>query len=376
MNILVNASNLKVGGGIQVADSVCRELYKYPEHHFVVVHTNALENCAHDIVHFSNIETVEYETPLDTKTIISGRDKTLDALVTEKGIDAVLTIFGPSRWRPCVPHLSGFAKPQLVLPESPFWKQLSIIQWMKYQFRNRLTKYSFDKCADYYFTENPFISERLQEMFPRKQVFTVTNNANQVFLHPEQWDNDIELPVFDGLSMLTVTANYPHKNLPIIIKTCHYLEEHHPYLNFRFVLTIRESDLIGLDECARKHIVFLGPIKINQVPSLYEKCDIMLLPTLLECFSASYAEAMIMKKPILTTDLNFARGLCGDAAYYYPATSHEALGEAIVKLFKDRDLRQLLVSKGEQQLKKFDTFEQRTEKLIELTEEIVKKKNE
>lgn len=370
MKILVNVSNLKVGGGVQVADSVCRELYKYPEHHFVVVHTNALENCTNDIVHFSNIETVEYETPLDTKTIISGRDKTLDALVTEKGIDAVLTVFGPSRWRPRVPHLSGFAKPQLVLPESPFWKLLPFKQWLSYQIRNRLTKFSFGRCADYYFTENPFISERLQQIFPHKKVFTVTNNANQVFLHPDQWDNSIELPPFNGVTMLTVTANYPHKNLPILIKACHYLEGKHPTLRFRFVLTINDNDLQGVDDCARRHIVFLGPVKIAQVPPLYEKADVMLLPTLLECFSASYAEAMVMRRPIITTNLDFAQGLCADAALYYDATSHEALGEAIVSLVADKALQERLVENGVEQLNKFDTFEQRAEKLIKITESI------
>lgn len=375
MNILVNASNLKVGGGVQVADSVCRELYKFQEHSFTVLNTMALRSCAKDITKYANVETVEYETPLDTRTIFSGKNKTLDALVEKRKIDAVLTIFGPSRWKPKVPHLSGFAKPQLVLPESPFWKQLPIKEWLVYQVRNRLTKYSFNKCAENYFTENPFISERLQQIFPGKKVFTVTNNANQVFLRSELWDNSVDLPAFDGLSMLTVTANYPHKNLPIIIKACHYLEENYPDLRFRFVLTIKEHDLPGIDDCARNHIVFLGPVSIAQVPVLYEKTDVMLLPTLLECFSASYAEAMVMKKPILTTDLNFAHGLCGDAAFYYSPVSYEALGESIVKLNNDNSLRQELIVKGESQLKKFDTFEQRAEKLVRLTEQICKEVN-
>ena len=170
--------------------------------------------------------------------------------------------------------------------------------------------------------------------------------------------------------MLTVTANYPHKNLPILIKTCHYLEEKHPSFGFRFVLTINESDLQGVDDCARRHIVFLGPVKISQVPPLYEKADVMLLPTLLECFSASYAEAMVMMRPIITTDLDFARGLCADAAFYYEATSFEALGEAIVKLSKDKALCNQLMANGAEQLKRFDTFDQRAEKLVRLTESI------
>ena len=370
---MVNASNLKVGGGLQVADSVCRELYKYPQHRFTVVYDKALADCAKAIGQYDNVETVEYETPIDLKTVLTGRDKFLDTLVKDKGIDAVLTIFGPSRWTPRVPHLSGFARPHLVLPESPYWKQIPPKRMLSVKLKLFMLEYSLAKCADNYFTENPFISERFQRLFPRKKVFTVTNNANQVFQKPESWDRNIELPKFDGITMLTVTANYPHKNLPIIIPASHYLEEKYPDLKFRFVLTIREQDLPNADECAKRHIVFLGPVKIEQVPYLYEQSDIMFLPTLLECFSASYAEAMVIKKPVLTTDLVFARGLCGDAAFYYDAVSPSALGEAIVCLAEDNVLREQLVANGLKQLQYFDTFEQRAEKLIKIVEEIVEK---
>ena len=35
MNILVNASNLKKGGGVQVADSICCLLEGFTQYHFV-----------------------------------------------------------------------------------------------------------------------------------------------------------------------------------------------------------------------------------------------------------------------------------------------------------------------------------------------------
>lgn len=43
MNILINASNACVGGGVQVADSICRELYKFPTHQFTVVLSDYLK---------------------------------------------------------------------------------------------------------------------------------------------------------------------------------------------------------------------------------------------------------------------------------------------------------------------------------------------
>lgn len=371
LTIMVNVSNLKVGGGLQVADSVCRELYKYPQHRFIVVYDKWLAGCAKAIEQYDNVETVEYETPIDLKTVLTGRDKFLDKLVAEKGVGVVLTIFGPSRWKPKVPHLSGFALSHLLLPESPYWKQVPIKKLLPLKIKLNMIKYSFAKCADNYFTENPFITERLQKMFPRKKVFTVTNNANQIFQMPDLWDKSIELPGFDGVTMLTVAANYPHKNLPIIVPVCHFLEEHYHDLKFRFVLTVREEDLAEADECAKRHIVFLGPVKIEQVPYLYAQSDIMFLPTLLECFSACYAEAMVMKKPVLTTDLVFARGLCGDAAFYYDAVSPSALGDAIVRLSDEPAFREQLVANGLKQLQHFDTFEQRAEKLIKIVEGLV-----
>lgn len=370
MNILINASNLKMGGGLQVADSVCRELYKFPQHHFVVVYYKALANCAKDIGPCANVETIEFETPVNAKIVLTGRCGFLDQLVASKKIDAVLTIFGPSMWRPRVPHLSGFAQGHIVLPDSPFWsmqpKKKKVMMWAKLKF----IEFSLNKSSDCYYTENPMITERLQKKFPRKKMFTVTNNANQIFKKPKQWDRNIKLSSFDGFTLLTVAANYPHKNLPIIIPTCHYLEEHFPDLSFRFVVTVNEKDMIGLDDCVRKHVVFLGPVKIEQVPYLYEQCDVMFLPTLLECFSASYVEAMLMHRPIITTDLVFARGLCKDAAIYYNATSSEDLSLAIVRLTKDAGLRSQLVMAGEEQIKRFDTYEQRAEKLIKILETI------
>lgn len=375
MNILINGSNMTIGGGVQVTDSICRELYKFPQHQFVVVLTTALKQCASVIKKYPNVKVILYQLPLNKKNLfyklklaLSGRDSILDNLVKEKNIDCVLTIFGPSGWIPKCLHISGFARAQIVLNDSPYRTKLSILQKLKFDFMRSRNRILFKNSSKIFYTENRFISQRLQKVFPNSTIYTVTNNYNQIFDSPALWDRNIQLNTFNGITLLTIAANYPHKNLSIIIPTIHYLKKEYPSLRFRFVLTINEKEFVTTTNEERKHICFVGSININQCPPLYEQSNIMLLPSLLECFSASYAEAMRMKIPIITTDLGFAHSLCADAALYYNPLSPKALADSIYKLATSTQLQQELVTKGSKQLQQFDTFTKRAEKLIGIIE--------
>ena len=117
-------------------------------------------------------------------------------------------------------------------------------------------------------------------------------------------------------------------------------------------------------------VVYVGKTDVSECPHLYNQADIMFMPTLLECFSATYPEAMRMGVPIVTTDLEFARGLCGDAACYYSAIEAEAAAEAIYKVSCDKEYAKRLVDNGKEQLKSFDNYEQRTKKLVKILEDI------
>ena len=363
---MINCSNLRVGGGIQVADSICRELYKYSKCRFIVVYPKVLADSARAIETYDNVKTVFYEMPMNVRTILFSQNSFLDSLVEKESIKGVLTVFGPSRWRPQVYHLCGFARSQLVIPESPFWDSLSMVWRLKYAVRKRLMRNAFGKCSDAFWTESKFISDRVEKMYPWAKVYTATNNCNQVCDDDTKWDRSIRLPDFEGLTLLTISANYPHKNLPIVIPTIHVLKRKYPNLKFRFVLTLKEEQFPRLTEIEKKHVEFVGPVKVEQCPNLYKQSDVMFLPTLLECFSASYAEAMKMRVPILTTDLSFAHGLCGEAALYYEAMNPESLADSIWLLANDERLKSRLVIEGVNQLDNYDTYQERARKHIEI----------
>ena len=137
----------------------------------------------------------------------------------------------------------------------------------------------------------------------------------------------------------------------------------------RFVLTFNENEMAVPDDI-RHYFLFLDKVDIAQCPNLYEQCDIMFMPTLMECFTATYPEAMRMGKPIVTTDLEFAHGLCGDSACYYSAIDPRAAAEAIYKVATNKEYAAQLVANGKEQLKKFDNYEQRATKLLSILEKI------
>lgn len=370
VTLLINCSNLKAGGGLQVADSICNQLIRYPYHHFIVVLSSYLSLTKDKIIHNPNVEVFTYDIPNSLSSIVRGRDIFLDSLIEHNSVDAVLTVFGPSRWCPKVPHLSGFAMSHLVMPESPFFTRQPLSQRLKWKFWCKVREWSFKKSADYFWTENPYISNRLENLVGDKKVFTVTNYYNQVFDEPKLWGKKHALSEFDGVTCLTVSSYYAHKNLEIIIEVVRIMRGIHPDLHIRFVLTIDE-DQMQVPEDVRSYFVFIGKVDISECPHLYEQSDIVFMPSLLECFTATYPEAMRMRKPIVTTDLEFARGLCGEAACYYSAVNPHAAAEVLYKVATDKVYARQLVDNGKRQLAKFDNYEQRTEKLIKILEQIV-----
>lgn len=101
----INATNLKQSGGIQVAQSVCQQLSSITKHRFVVVLSSYIDDSR--IQRGNNVEILRHNITNSLWTVILGRDRYLDKIISEREIDAVLTIFGPSRWVPRTKHLCG-----------------------------------------------------------------------------------------------------------------------------------------------------------------------------------------------------------------------------------------------------------------------------
>ena len=193
------------------------------------------------------------------------------------------------------------------------------------------------------------------------------NTLNAIFNKKEEWQN---LPIEKTqLDILCLTANYPHKNLPLIPKLIKEIQKLAPELNFKVYISLKKEELI-FDNQYDRYVNYLGNVALSQLPSLYQQMDVLLMPSLLETFSTTYLEAMAMKVPIVASDTPFSRDICAEAALYCSPLKADEYAEKILLLHKNIGIRDKLIQEGEQNLKRFGTSMDRTKKYIEIIEQI------
>jgi glycosyltransferase involved in cell wall biosynthesis len=147
----------------------------------------------------------------------------------------------------------------------------------------------------------------------------------------------------ENIRLLYLSAYYAHKNLEIIPHVAAALSRRVHDRHFEFVLTLPEEDASKIRGLAREigveeSIVNMGHVLISDAVSVYQSCHICFMPSLLESFSANYPEAMATGRPLVATDLDFARAICGDAAVFFEPRSAEAAADAILDLLGNEAL--------------------------------------
>jgi glycosyltransferase involved in cell wall biosynthesis len=214
------------------------------------------------------------------------------------------------------------------------------------------------------------VNWRLRDWLKTENVYTVSNTHSQHYNCPKVVGNKLPEKAIDEFRFLTISAWHTHKNLKIIPKVIDALPQEIRN-RVRFILTLPdETYQKNFSGELGDNIINVGPVKPEEGPALYQECDALFLPTLLECFSASYAEAMKMEKPIITSDLSFAHTICGEAALYAEPLNSNAFSEKIIALIESQQLQDQLIKAGANQLNEFVTAKERAERYLTICKEL------
>lgn len=360
MRILINTSNNLTGGSLQVAISFINECKNFPENEYIIVLGDNIQkqidqnNFPENFVFYSVISKPFYKL-----------SNQLSKIEEKEKPEKVFTVFGPSYWRPKEKHIMGFANPYYGR-KSSYISNLSLKDKFLLQIKRILHSYYVNRDADVIISETQEASDAFRKCFKKVKNFSiVSNNCSNYYWEYKNKIRKLSYPNNEFFYLLTLSNYRPNKNLesiPNVIEQLHKRNE----TNIKFILTIDNEIFKKKFLSFSNEIINMGPVKANDCPALYEKCNAMYLPTYLECFSASYPEAMLMERPILTSNLGFARDICKDAAIYFDPDNYEEIADKIITLKQSKNLQQSLILKGLARVKEFPDPYEKTKQYLNI----------
>jgi len=372
MKILVNTASSFKGGGIQTSKSFIEECIKFLDNEYYVVLSINLAKT----INISNFPDnfKFYIAPFRPATKVfsfSSHNFFLKEIEKKFDPDIVFSIGGPSYWRPKSIHLMGYTIPHYIYPESHYFKIIPLKRKLWWKAMKIYARYLFKRDADALVVQTDDVNIRVKELLGKSKVYTVYNTINAHYLKYDTFNNKLAEKKSDEFRLLILSAWYPHKNLSIIPEVVKLLNNS-GYNNIKFIVTLPDTDFNKLHINSEiDTIINVGPVRIEEAPSLYNECDAMLLPTLLECFSASYVESMKMGKPILTSDMGFARTVCNNAAIYFDPMDAKDITAKIIELFNSKELQKKLIENGTKRLEIFGSAEERAKRYHEICDTLL-----
>lgn len=371
MRLMINASNLLVGGGVQVAHSFLEELKDFGQDEYFVLLSSPLRSQL-DISSYPERFTF-YHIPVSPARVMGRQKVTRELGTLEKRFrpDVVFSVFGPSYYRPSTVHVMGFAYGWAIYPDSSAYRILSKAEAWRSCVRRAYVKYYTKRDGDYFIVETETVKERLvrYRWTDASRIFVVGNTFHRVFETQPSPSKKIR---DDGkFRFVTISAAYPHKNLQIIREVVPLLKAKR--IECRFYVTLPDDAYKKYFSGVEEWVYNLGPLCISECPGVYMQCDAVCLPTLLECFSASYPEAMKMGLPIVTSDRDFAHSICGDAAEYVDPLNPVDIAEKIEILVKNRQRRDELRKRGYARLQMFPSARTRAEKYVAICKSVTER---
>jgi len=263
-------------------------------------------------------------------------------------LDSSLGLTNP----PC-PQTIFLHAPQLLYPKSHYGPR-NFNDKLRHKYLNRHFRLEL-KNTQTVICQTEVMESRLREYFnfSNRTVVCGTSVPESIMKIPS--DEAVPAAIMEHSNRLNLfypTRYYPHKNIEVLVDLFRdYSEEltdvtafltispdQHP--NVQKLLT--KIDRLNLG----KNLVNLGHIPYESIGAHFRNVDGMLMPSLLESFSTTYVEAMATGLPILTSDLDFARASCGDAASYFDPFNTESIKNSIVEFRDNESLRFDLAQAG------------------------------
>ncbi|MFT4062763.1 MAG: glycosyltransferase [Edaphocola sp.] len=361
MKILINAANVRFGGGVTVAKNIIRSIID--KGGFTQLTLLLPRGAGYDeFEDGQRVRCVYVPDRFHTDYFFKWRfvQWGFSKLVDDHGADVVFSLGNVAF--PCAkPHLLLIQNAYLFYPESVLWQRLPLKFRLYVRFSNFQTKLYLKK-ARHYLVQTTVIKNRLQRLFgvPASKIGVL---PNVVSYQSRDVDKDASvLPLKNGqlVKLLFLSKYYPHKNYDILVPLAQKIKAAGSPLRISLTLDVHEAPRLaanlqhqGLDNIVQ----FMGNVPPSDIGSVFAAHQGVFLPTLLESFSGTYVEAMFYGRPVFTSNMDFAHVVCGDAAYYFDPLDADDIFKVIATAYAHEEAMALKIAKGYQILSGMPTWQ-------------------
>lgn len=344
MNLLFNVSNLRFGGGISVAQGLLEAVI--PLRQGDNIYIIAPQDKGYERLGKAGHVSVEYVPERFHRSWpvkYYYNQVVFRRLVTRYHIDKVMSLGNIAFPAGDVPQLLLLQNAWPVYPDSAAWQVLDRKAALYNKMMNAWTEKNLP-YASLYALQTPVMQERFCKQYhtSKDKTILLPNAVTAAGNTPAQ-KNRREA---DTIRLLMLSKYYPHKNFDILVPLAQLI--HRQRQNITITVTIDPAEsaagkafLQRIEDLQLNDVIVnAGNIPTADLATVYCGHDALLFPTLLESFSGTYIEAMHYGLPVFTSGLDFARGICADAAFYFNPLQAEDILQTITTAFSQPQLLQ------------------------------------
>ena len=355
MKVVVEALGLTAGGGKGIVSELLPALARRQEHEFVAILARAP---AYGSMGAPNLKIMEFEKPQGLLRRALFLNRTVPAICREEQADALLCLgnFAPRRLQ--IPAIISLRNAFFVSPPTEACRGLSLRE----RLIVRYARWHLGSLPDDVFltVETELMREQLLSSYPvEPSQVAVISNGDGLLPRPNRGRTERVYRTEHPFTFLCLARYYPHKNIEMCVEAMKTLAL--TGQQARLLITVDAADHPRARTLLQRirrdkwdaSIENLGTVAQSELPRIFGSADAVLLPTLLESFSRTFLEAMHYELPILTSDRDFARRICGEAAVYFDPLDAESVAAAMARVMDDEALRRELVVRGLKEAARF-----------------------
>lgn len=333
-NILINGLNLSIGGGKNILDNYIEQLFENNLNHTYFVLTPNYE--AYKSFSKERLIVVDIKNSYKKNICFMGLYFfRFPRLLKKLQIDLVFN-FGDVIIPTRIPQIYFFDWAYAVYSEKYIWKGMSVKDFLLRKTKVFLID-RYIRSVQMAIAQTKNISNRLKLKYNIENVEVIPTPFGFDFSKSHSY-KEFNLPENKQYFLYPATFS-THKNFDVLIRVAKLIKEEN--LPFLIVLTIDEcvaTNFIAKMKINKLDCIFnVGKIAREYMPSLYQHCDVLLFPTLLETYGLPYIEAMAFEKPILTSDLDFAHAICDDVAFYFDPFDADSILKVMIEYDADKE---------------------------------------